>query len=247
MDELLKYQKVDITKDKPNISDIVVGIGWTIDRDFPKDMVVDMALILADEDSVFYDSDDFIYYNNKFMMGRREEIVKHMNIEELYEDTGFDDKEQIKISLFDIPGDVRKMVICAAVYKPKETGHKLSDLKDLQMHIFNEQTMETLFFSKLDKYFINETCLIFGEFYRFEEEWKYEVINEGYIGDLGTLFGVHYRGEKIETIGISEPEEEEPEPIEEMDEEAELERILELETSREERYNKEMENMLKKL
>lgn len=198
MEEIIKGQKVDITKNRPNVSDIVIGVGWKLGKNYPADLTFDLALILGDEKGNFDDPKDFVYYGNPIIMGRREETVLHKAVDEVYtEGLRFDDLEQIKVSLYELPEYIRCLTVVGSIYEPTKLGHKLGEIEGLHLHIFNEHTNEELFYSLMNNYFQLETCITFGRFYRMESEWKFEMLQEGFMGDLGTLFGVYYNGKKL--------------------------------------------------
>lgn len=201
MEEVVKGGKYDITRGKPNISDIVIGVGWELDENFPNDLIFDFAALLLDSDNVLYDKDRLIYYKNNLIMKRKDEIIKHMTVKNVYTDVKFHDFEQIKLSLYDIPKDVKSIILMGSIFK-NENNYRLSDLKELHFHIFNENTREELMYTRFHHYFDRETCLVFGRLYlNQEDEWRYENLSEGYIGDLGTLFMAYYRGEQITKLG----------------------------------------------
>lgn len=204
MYEILKGDRVDITKYKQNLSDITIGMGWDAKRSDSKDLIIDMVAILTDHNSHFEDVERFIFYNNPILMGKRDEIIKFIPTGDVKNTKSLSDMEQIKLSLFDLPNSVSEVIFGAAIYDPNTTDHTLKDLSKLHLHLFNSDTQEELAYIKLDKYFTIETCLIFGKLYRQDEFWKFENISEGYIGDLGSLFGMYYRGEKVDVLAEGE-------------------------------------------
>lgn len=204
MYEILKGDRADITKYKQNLSDITVGMGWDAKSSDTNNLIIDLVAILADYNSHFVDMDRFIFYNNPILMGKRDEIIKFIPTEEVVNNKSMSDMEQIKLSLFDIPNSVSEIIFGAAIYDPTTTNHTLADLKKLHLHLYNSDTKEELVSIKLDKYFTIETCLVFGKLYRQDDYWKFENISEGYIGDLGSLFGMYYRGEKVDVLAKGE-------------------------------------------
>lgn len=196
MQEILKQEKADITKHKQNLSDLTVGIGWKSD----KEILFDFSAILADYNSTFTDKERFIFYQNPVLRGKRDDIIKFIPIEDIKNTHDFSDLQQITLSLFDIPNSVSEIIFCAAIYNNKENKFSLSDIKNLHFHIFNADTKEEIIFSRLDNYFTVESCLVFGKLYRQDEYWKYENISEGYIGDLGSIFSMYYRGKEFKVL-----------------------------------------------
>lgn len=200
MQELLKQEKVDITKYKQNLSDLTVGMGWDIQSTKKRDMIIDLVAILADEKSNFYDKDNFVYYNNPLIHKDRDDIIKFKSIKDVNNTKKFKDLQQVDISLYDIPETVSEIIFSAAIYDSKTNKCTLNDVSKLHLHLFNKDTQEELAFITIDNYFSIETCLVFGKLYRQDDYWKFENISEGYIGDLGSLFSMFYRGTTVSSL-----------------------------------------------
>ena len=62
---LQKGQKVSITKDNPGLSNVVVGLGWDVNRfDTGGGFDLDTAAFLLTDAGKVASSDDFVFYGN---------------------------------------------------------------------------------------------------------------------------------------------------------------------------------------
>ncbi len=62
---LTKGQKVDLTKSNPGLKNVLVGLGWDINRfDSGSDFDLDASAFLVQENGKVSGDQDFIFYSN---------------------------------------------------------------------------------------------------------------------------------------------------------------------------------------
>ena len=113
---LTKGQKVDLTKGKPSLNKLMVGLGWDVNRydgggDFDLDAA---AFMLGAEGKVLSDS-DFIFYGN---LKHNSEAVEHMGDNLTGEGDG--DDEQIMVDLSKVPANVDKIAFTVTIYEAEQ-------------------------------------------------------------------------------------------------------------------------------
>ena len=101
MVNLVKGQKVDLTKGNAGLKQIIVGLGWDANKYDGDNFDLDSAAFLLGANGKVRNSDDFVYYNN---LKHSSCAVQHMgdNLTGL----GNGDDEQIIVDLTKIPADV---------------------------------------------------------------------------------------------------------------------------------------------
>ncbi len=187
---LKKGQKVDLTKGKPGLTKVIVGLGWDINKyDGGFDFDLDSAAFLLGETGKVNSEADFIFYNNlKDVAGS----VVHQgdNLTGL----GDGDDEQVRIDLSKVPANVHKIDFTVTIHDAEERAQNFGQVSNSYIRVFNEETGEELIRYDLGEDFSIETAIVVGELYRHGEEWKFSAIGSGFQGGLGALcqnFGIN--------------------------------------------------------
>ncbi len=190
MINLFKGQKVDLTKNNPGLSKILVGLGWDVNKyDGGSAFDLDAAAFLLGTNGKVTADADFVFYGNlKHPSG----AVQHMgdNLTGL----GDGDDEQIKIDLSKIPGNIDKVAFTVTIYQADERKQNFGQVSNSFIHIYDEANGKELIRYDLGEDFSVETAVVVGELYRQAGEWKFSAIGSGFKGGLRALcvnFGVN--------------------------------------------------------
>ena len=169
MISLFKGQKVDLTKNNPGLSKILVGLGWDVNKyDGQADFDLDAAAFLLGANGKVQSDSDFVFYNNKTHSSGS---VTHLGDNRT--GAGEGDDEQIKIDLSKVPASVEKISF---------------------IHVMDEANGTDLIRYDLGEDFSVETAVVVAELYRNAGEWKFNAIGSGFKGGLKALcenFGVN--------------------------------------------------------
>ena len=182
--KLRKGEKVDLTKNHPNLKNIVVGLGWDSNSSIDLDA---SAFLLSASGKVNSDS-DFIFYNNP--SGANGSI---MYSGDKRSGAGNTDAEQIKINLSLVPQHIVKIAFSITIYDAAVRRQSFGQVGNSYVRIFNENNNEELLRFELGRDFSVETAIVFAELYRHNSEWKFSAIGSGFSGGLNALcqnFGV---------------------------------------------------------
>lgn len=187
---LQKGQKVDLTKSNPGLTNVLVGLGWDINRyDGGHDFDLDTAAFLLGENSKVSSDADFIFYNNK--QGANG-AVNHMGDNKTGEGAG--DDEQIKINLGQVPASIHKIDFTVTIHQAVERSQNFGQVQNAYIRIVNADSNEELIRYDLSEDFSVETAVVAGELYRNGTEWKFNAVGSGFQGGLASLcenFGVN--------------------------------------------------------
>ena len=186
---LQKGQKVNLTKGKPGLKKVVVGLGWDVNQfDTGGEFDLDAAAFLLADTGKITKSEDFVFYGNlKHPSGS----VEHMGDNRT--GAGEGDDEQIRIDLSRVPENLTKIAFTATIYEPEQRRQNFGQVNNAFIRIYNEETGEELLRYDLGEDFSIETAVVFGELYKNNGEWKFNAIGSGYQGGLAALcanFGV---------------------------------------------------------
>lgn len=187
---LEKGQKVDLTKTHKGLKNIVIGLGWDVNKyDTGEGFDLDAsAFILNESDKVRSDS-DFIFYNNATGAGG---AIQHTGDNTTGEGEG--DDEQLKIDLSKLPDDVGKIAFAITIHDSGNRNQTFGQVSNAFVRIVNEADNEELVRYDLGEDFSVETAVVVGELYSHNGEWKFAAVGSGFEGGLNSLcqnFGVN--------------------------------------------------------
>lgn len=180
---LKKGQKVSLTKDNPGLKNVVVGIGWDVNRfDTGGSFDLDSSAFLITDAGKVSRQEDFIFYGNlKHPSG----AVEHLGDNRTGEGEG--DDEQIKVDLSKVPGNISKIAFAVTIYEAEERNQNFGQVNNAFIRIYNAETGEEMLRYDLGEDFSIETAAVFGELYRHNGEWKFNAIGSGFQGGLAAL------------------------------------------------------------
>ena len=183
MISLFKGQKVDLTKNNPGLSRILVGLGWDVKKyDGGYDFDLDAAAFVLGVNGKVLSDADFVFYNNlKHSSG----AVQHMG--DNLTGAGEGDDEQIKVDLSKLPGNADKVAFTVTIYDAEARKQNFGQVSNAFIHILDETNGKELIRSDLGEDFSVETAVVVGELYRQAGEWKFNAIGSGFRGGLKAL------------------------------------------------------------
>jgi len=179
---LTKGGNVNLSKEAPTMSKMVVGLGWdtraTDGAAFDLDAV---GFVLGANGKVRADS-DFIFFNNK---QNAEGSVLHGGDNRTGEGDG--DDETIIIDLSKMPADAEKVAVCVVIYDAETRRQNFGQVSRAYVRVLNDANQQEVARYDLSEDGSTEAAMIFGEVYRHNGEWKFKAVGQGFKGGLGPL------------------------------------------------------------
>lgn len=180
---LTKGQKVDLTKGKPSLKKLMVGLGWDVNRyDGGNDFDLDAAAFMLGADGKVLSDAEFVFYGN---LKHASEAVEHMGDNLTGEGDG--DDEQIMVDLSKVPANVEKIAFTVTIYEAEQRRQNFGQVSNSFIRIVDEVNNEELIRYDLGEDFSIETAVVVGELYRYNGEWKFNAIGSGFQGGLAAL------------------------------------------------------------
>lgn len=182
---LAKGQRVDLTKSNPGLKNIVVGLGWDVNKyDGGSQFDLDTAAFLLEGSGKVTNDSDFVFYNN----------LRHPSgsVEHLGDNTtgvGDGDDEQIKIQLDAVPANIERIAFTATIHEAVARNQNFGQVSNAYIRVFDETAGTELIRYDLAEDFSIETAIVVGELYRNNGEWKFNAVGSGYQGGLAALCG----------------------------------------------------------
>ena len=180
---LSKGQRVDLTKGRPSLKNILVGLGWDINHyDGEADFDLDASVFMTKENGKVGSDEDFIFYGN---LEHRTKSVIHTGDNRTGDGDG--DDEIIKVSFDNIPSDYTKLSVAVTIYDADNRLQNFGMVNNAYVRVADEETGEELIRYDLSEDFSTETAIVVAEIYKKNGEWKFKAVGSGYNGGLAAL------------------------------------------------------------
>ena len=182
---LSKGQKVDLTKSNPGLKNIIVGLGWDLNKyDGGHSFDLDTAAFLTSGAGRVTGDTDFVFYNN---LRHPSGSVTHLG--DNLTGIGEGDDEQIKVILDQVPANIERIAFTVTIHEAMERNQNFGQVSNAYIHVLDEVTGTELIRYDLGEDFSIETAIVVGELYRHNGEWKFNAIGSGFQGGLAALCG----------------------------------------------------------
>lgn len=185
---LQKGQNVNLNKEAPGLSKMLIGLGWDARATDGAEFDLDASAFMCNGDGKVRSDADFIFYNQP---ASSDGSVKHMGDNRT--GAGDGDDEQIMVDLSAVPADVTKISICVTIHEAESRRQNFGMVSSAYVRCVNAANDAEVAKYDLSEDASIETAMIFGELYRHDNAWKFKAIGQGFAGGLAPLarnFGV---------------------------------------------------------
>lgn len=180
---LTKGQRVDLTKGRPSLKKVLIGLGWDVNRyDGEADFDLDASIFMTKENGKVGSDDDFIFYGN---LEHRTKSVIHTGDNRTGDGDG--DDEVIKVDFDTIPSDYTNLSVAVIIYDADNRLQNFGMVNNAYVRVADEETGEELIRYDLSEDFSTETAIVVAEIYKKNGEWKFKAVGSGYNGGLVSL------------------------------------------------------------
>lgn len=191
---LQKGQKVDLTKGNAGLKSLVVGLGWDEAPKkfslFSKQEDIDCdasAILINGQTGKLNGPIDVVYYGQ---LMHRSGAVRHCG--DNLTGAGDGDDEQIIVELNKVPAEYSKIVFVVTIYQARERKQQFGMIRNAFIRVVDADTGTELCKYNLSENYDGKTAMIFGEVYRYNNEWKFGAIgeptNDNGIADIAARF-----------------------------------------------------------
>jgi tellurium resistance protein TerD len=186
---LSKGGNVSLTKEAPNLTAVVVGLGWDARTTTGSDFDLDASALLTNDQGKVLSDQHFVFFNN---LRSPDGSVEHTGDNLTGEGEG--DDEVINVNLAGVPADVAKIVFPVSIYEAESRQQSFGQVRNAYIRVLNAADNRELARYDLTEDASTETAMVFGELYRHGAEWKFRAIGQGYASGLRGIaqdFGVN--------------------------------------------------------
>jgi tellurium resistance protein TerD len=163
---------VELTREIPNLTGVVLGVHWDAgsERVLADNMV--MATLLCDANSRALSDEHFVFFNQL--------ASPELSVQQLESALG-SDQEQVEVDLATVPAEVARIVVFAYVNDGPAQRRTLGQLRSCVVRVLNlADNAELVRSEDLASSLQTEKALALGELYRHDNGWKFKVLGQGY-------------------------------------------------------------------
>ncbi|KIQ62012.1 MULTISPECIES: TerD family protein [Kitasatospora] len=185
---LAKGGNVSLTKAAPNLTQVRIGLGWDARSTTGAPFDLDASALLCSAGRVLGD-EYFVFYNN---LRSPEGSVEHQG-DNLTGD-GDGDDEVVEVHLDLVPVQIDKVVFAVSIYDADARLQSFGQVSNAYIRVVNVGDGSEIARYDLSEDASGETAMIFGELYRYQGEWKFRAVGQGYASGLRGIaldFGVN--------------------------------------------------------
>ncbi|MFJ7973995.1 TerD family protein [Psychrobacillus sp. NPDC096389] len=195
---LVKGQKIDLTKGRSSLSSVMVGLGWDpVEKKKSggflggllggggggAEVDCDASVLLLDENGKLQAKKNLVYFGNK---ASQDGSVVHSG--DNLTGAGDGDDEVINVNLNAISPSVHKLVFVVNIYQAKQRKQDFGLIQNAFIRLVDNSTKEELVHYNLSENYAGKTSLFPGELYRHGSEWKFSAVGEGTSDlDIGSI------------------------------------------------------------
>jgi tellurium resistance protein TerD len=176
---LAKGGNVSLTKAAPNLTTVLVGLGWDARATTGAPFDLDASALLCGGTGKVLGDEYFVFYNN---LKSPEGSVEHTGDNLTGEGDG--DDEELIVDLTRVPAQVERIVFPVSIYDAEVRGQTFGQVRNAYIRIVNQADQQELARYDLTEDASSETAMIFGELYRYQGEWKFRAVGQGYASGL---------------------------------------------------------------
>lgn len=180
--KLTKGGNVSLSKEDPNLTRVLVGLGWDARSTDGAAFDLDASAFMLKADGKVRSDDDFIFYNKlKSNCGSIEHTGDNRT------GAGDGDDESLRVNLPAVPDDITKVAFTVTIHDAEQRKQNFGMVTGAFIRLVNEDTGIEIARYDLQEDASSETAMIFGELYRHNGEWKFRAVGQGFKGGLGPL------------------------------------------------------------
>lgn len=194
---LVKGQKIDLTKGRSSLSSVMVGLGWDpVEKKKGGGLLgglfgggggaevdCDASVLLLDENGKLTSKKNLVYFGNKTS---QDGSVVHSG--DNLTGAGEGDDEVITVNLNAISSSVHRLVFVVNIYQAQQRKQDFGLIQNAFIRLVDNSSKEELVHYNLSETYAGKTSLFPGELYRHGSEWKFSAVGEGTSDlDIGSI------------------------------------------------------------
>jgi len=179
---------MSLSKAAPGLTNAYIGLGWDVRQTPGAPFDLDASCFMLNAAGKVRQPQDFIFYNN---LRSVDGSIVHQG--DNLTGVGEGDDERVFVNLALVPPDVQKIVFVVSIYESLQRNQNFGMVQGAFIRVVNADNQVEIVRFDLSEEASLLNCMIFGELYRYNNEWKFRAVGQGFQGGLpqvGNLFGM---------------------------------------------------------
>jgi tellurium resistance protein TerD len=179
---LAKGGNVSLSKQAANLTKVAVGLGWDVRTTTGADYDLDASALATGSNQRVLSDQHFVFYNN---LRSPEGTIEHTGDNLTGEGEG--DDEVINVDLAATPPTITNIFFPVSIHDADARGQSFGQIRNAYIRVIDATTGAELARYDLTEDASTETAMVFGELYRYGNEWKFRAIGQGYASGLAGI------------------------------------------------------------
>lgn len=179
MINLTKGGNINLTKTVPNATKFVFGLGWDKNRYDGAEFDADASAALLNAAGKLDGDSAFVFFNNQVDASGSVELSGDNRTGE-----GEGHDEEIVVDLGSVPATVETIRFAVTIYDAETRKQNFGQVENAYIEVINQADNSVVARYDLSEDFSVETCVVIGELYKKNGEWKFKAVGAGYGGGL---------------------------------------------------------------
>lgn len=163
---LKKGGSFNLTKKEPNLSKIMIGLGWEMKSANQLDL--DASVFMVGNNGKLPQDEFFIFFNN---LKSPDGAVQHTGDNRT--GAGDGDDEMILANLPLIDDRISELIFTISIHEAASRRHNFGMLQDAYIRIVDVNSKREILRYDLDAEFVNNTDVLFGKLQKVNNEWNF--------------------------------------------------------------------------
>jgi len=172
MVNLVKGQKVDLTKSNPTVKKFLVGLGWNANTSSTGGSFdIDVSAFILGADGKRLSDNHFVFYNN--LKSPNESLIHNGDNTS---GAGDGDDETLVVELSKLEPEATQIVFVVTIHDGIAKNQNFGQISNSYIRILNAETNQELLKYDLNEDYSIETAMEFGKIYKKDGEFKFEAV-----------------------------------------------------------------------
>lgn len=182
MVNLVKGQKLDLTKRNPALKKVRIGLGWQT-ADTRQEFDLDASVFILNRLGRVTPETNFVFYNNLLSA---DGSVVHTGDNR----TGGDAdsvEEEVTVDFDKISDSTERIVVAVTIHDANTRNQYFGQVSNAFVQLIDDTTGNEILRYNLDEDYSTATSVIFCELFRDGNSWSFNAVGRGENADLGDL------------------------------------------------------------
>jgi tellurium resistance protein TerD len=179
---VIKGQRLDLTKGNPGLKILKVGLGWDVNEMSGVSFDLDAFCFGLNNQGKLADMSHVCYFNQLSILNG---AVSHSG--DNLTGAGAGDDETIVVNLEKVPASIDKLIIAVNIYDAANKKQNFGMVRNAFVRCYDGENGQELMRYDLGEEYSTFEGVVFGEIYRNNGEWKFGAISNGFHGDINNI------------------------------------------------------------